>query len=197
MAYIILQLLQLDSNRSFVEWSDHAELHFSFHVPDFVPVSPNSIKEFRATEISLPGLRVGRANTEFHRIQTSVRSTMLSPEQVEFIENMIAAAPLSQLNQNLPSMSQHSQPPPASQLARYFSPGAVLEQSQSQSLRPPTLAMNPNQGQVNEHGDGDALQTQEGMSPDPREFSVVPLSNRLTPADDFWLSQTVVTPNMY
>jgi len=132
---------------------------------------------------------------------------LLSPDQVEFVHNLIAAAPASQQSQNLPSASQlspahrdraaNSQPPQLSELARYFSPSSVLEQSQSQT-RDPALALTSNSNQAQVIQLGDVLPTQEEMELAPRGFSVVPQSNNLTLDDDFWLSQPIITtPNFY
>ena len=184
-------------------------------------MSQDNIRDFRDNERSIPGIHVGTVRTDFHCMQGNVRSTLLSPEQLTFLENLNALGSLSQQSQNwhclsqlsqvLPGSSQapqlsqvpqlspmargFSQGPQLSPMIQGFSQGSTLDQTQSSSNRQ-QLAMVPSSNRT------PLRQTQEEeelLSQATSEFAVVPGSNRVPPEDGFWLQPIggPTTPSLY
>ena len=162
---------------------------------------PDDIREFRANERAIPGIRVGSVRTKFHAIQSSIQSTLLSPEQMSFVENLNALGTSSQQSRHWPCLSQLSQASQGNSQDRQLSPmvpgfsqGSTLDQTQPSSDWQ-QVAMMPSSNRTPLR----QIQEEE-LSQAPSEFAVVPGSNRVPPEDDFWLSQPMggsTTPRLY
>ena len=148
-------------------------------------MSQDNIRDFRDDERSIPGIHVGTVRTDFHCMQGNVRSTLLSPEQLTFLENLNALGSLSQQSQNwhclsqlsqvLPGSSQApqlSQVPQLSPMARGFSQGPQLSpmiQGFSQGAQLSPMIQGFSQGSTLD-------QTQS--SSNRQQLAMVPSSNR-------------------